>query len=92
MVESSCSCSCSRFCSVCGGVLQGHAGENGLVKEIDSNIGLKLTRLGLSAVGYGMEFTGLSYVKGNYQSFYTKNWEAKARIYSFKSIMTLFQP
>ncbi len=33
MIKSSCSCSrsCSRFCScsVCGGALQGHAGENG---------------------------------------------------------------
>jgi len=80
------------FFSGLGGALQGHAGDNGLVNEIDSNFGMKAARVGLSAVGYGIEYIGMSRVKGNYQTMYHKGWESKARIYGFKSIMTLLIP
>jgi len=80
------------FFSGLGGVLQGHAGDNGLVNKITNPFASKATRLGLNAVGYGMEYVGMSHVKGNYQAMYHKGWEGKARIYSFKSIMYVLIP
>jgi hypothetical protein len=49
-------------------------------------------RSDLSAIGYGIEYLGMSRVKGNYQKMYHKGWEQKARIYGFKSIMHTLTP
>ena len=80
------------FFSGLGGALQGHAGDNGIENLISNKFANDAARLGMSAIGYGIEYIGMSRVKGNYQSMYHKGWESKARIYSFKSIMTILMP
>jgi len=80
------------FFSGLGGALQGHAGDNGLVNGMETRGWRIATRFGLNGLGYGMEYIGMSRVKGNYREMYHKGWESKARIYGFKSLMNLLTP
>jgi hypothetical protein len=80
------------FISGLGGLLQKHAGDNKILKKAYGNIGYRAARFGFNMMGYGLEYLGMSYVKGNYQSLYTKGWERKAEIYGFKSIMYILIP
>jgi len=80
------------FFSGLGGVLQGHAGDNGIESRIRNKFANDAASLGMSAIGYGIEYIGMSRVKANYQGMYHKNWEEKARIYSLKSILIVLTP
>jgi len=67
-----------------GGVMQAGA------MSADFNLkrgGLVATNFILSAAGYTVEYLGASYVKGNYQGFYTNGWQAKASVYGYKALM-----
>jgi len=80
------------FFSGLGGVLQGHARDNGIENLISNKYANRAALLGMSAIGYGIEYIGMSLVKANYQGMYHKNWEEKARIYSLKSILIVLTP
>jgi hypothetical protein len=62
------------------------------MEEISRSRSRSCLRSELSAFGYGIEYLGMSRVKGNYRKMYHKGWEQKARIYSFKSVMYILTP
>jgi len=72
-----------------GGLLQAHAMNNPLVRggELGQAKGVFAKRAGLSLLGYGIEYVGTSHTKANYQGMYTKGWETKAGLSTFKSLM-----
>ena len=71
-----------------GGALQGHAMGNKMVKSI-ANDALKLSlRFGSGMIGQGVEYALQSHAKSNYSGFYTKDFQKKLLLGSYKSFFT----
>jgi hypothetical protein len=75
------------FFSGLGGIMQAGAMDNPWVRGSRSEFGAFAKGLGLRTAAYGIEYAGISYVKGNYQGFYTKGWQTKASVSGYKAIM-----
>jgi hypothetical protein len=69
-----------------GGLMQMHAFNNDWVRQ-SKDLGRLGLSFGLSVLGYGSEYIGTSFVKGNYHGLYTKGWTTKAGVSGFKSLM-----
>jgi hypothetical protein len=70
-----------------GGLLQSHAMSNSLLSKLERGVGKSLAGFGLSAAGYGIEFSMSALVKGNYQSYYTGGYQKKVTALGYKALM-----
>jgi hypothetical protein len=70
-----------------GGIMQSYAMNNPWVDSGKLGLNDFGKRSALSALGYGLEYIGTSFVKGNYQGLYTSGWQTKVGVSSYKSMI-----